>query len=98
MSVALQIRRDAERDIADAAEWYEKQKSGLGHEFLDELLRALRQVAERPDMYPVVHRQTRRALIRRFPFGLYFRVEPECIVVIAVLHGSRDPQRWKQRP
>lgn len=93
----LRVRPEAERDIEDAAGWYEQQRPGLGQAFLDEVLQSLRQAAEQPDLYPTVHRGTRRALTRRFPFGVYFRVEREMIVVVAVLHVSRDPQRWKQR-
>jgi len=48
-------------------------------------------------MYPVVHRDTRRALMRRFRFGIYFRVEQSRIMVVAVIHGSRQPYRWQGR-
>ena len=56
-----------------------------------------RLVAERPLSYPLVHRNTRRALMTRFPFGIYFRVEQTQIVVVAVIHGSRHPHRWQSR-
>jgi hypothetical protein len=45
-----------------------------------------------------VHRTVRRALLRRFPFGVFYRAEPSRIVVIGILHGSRDPKVWKGRP
>ncbi|MGH8497384.1 MAG: hypothetical protein ACRERV_01015 [Methylococcales bacterium] len=48
-------------------------------------------------MYAVVDRATKRAVINRFPFGIYYRVENATIVVIAVMHGSRNPRRWKNR-
>jgi plasmid stabilization system protein ParE len=48
-------------------------------------------------MYPVVHRDTRRALMRRFPFGIYFRVEQSQMMLVAVIHGSRHPYRWQGR-
>ncbi|MBL0716858.1 MAG: hypothetical protein JJV89_02305 [Desulfosarcina sp.] len=44
-----------------------------------------------------VHRHTRRARIHRFPFGIYYRIEEESLVVVAVMHGSRHPKRWQQR-
>lgn len=97
MSLALRVRSEAEQDLEDAAEWYEEQRTGLGREFLDEIFRSLRQVAEHPKLYPTVHRGTHRALIRRFPFGVFYRVEAGFIIVVAVMHGSRDPRRWKQR-
>ena len=97
MSLRVYIRPEAETDIEEAALWYEKQRQGLGQEFLDEILSLCETIAENPAMYPVVHRRTRRALIRRFPFGVYFRIDDEQVVVVAVIHGSRHPRSWRQR-
>ncbi|TDJ67211.1 MAG: hypothetical protein E2O37_01045 [Proteobacteria bacterium] len=54
-------------------------------------------ISETPLMYPIVHRNTRRAIIHRFPFCVYYLVESTEIVVVAVMHGSRSPHRWKSR-
>ena len=97
MTLEVRLRPEAEQDLADAAAWYEEQRQGLGHEFLDEVLAMLSSIAETPLMLPHVHRNTRRAIIHRFPFGVYFRVEDATIVVVAVMHGSRNPRRWKNR-
>lgn len=97
MSLPVRVRPEATQDLEDAATWYEEQSRGLGQEFLDEVCRSLQRVAEEPELYPSVHRNTRRALTHRFPFGVFYRVEADSIVVVAVMHGSRDPQRWKQR-
>jgi len=91
------LRPEAEQDLSDAAAWYEEQQHGLGHEFLDEILAMLLTIAESPSLYPNVHRNTRRAIIHRFPFGVYYRVEGSTIVIVAVMHGSRNPSRWKSR-
>ncbi len=93
----VRLREEAERDLGAAAAWYEQQRVGLGHDFLDEVLSTFELVAEQPLKYPVVHRDTRRALMARFPFGIYFRVEQSQIVVVAVIHGSRHPRRWQSR-
>lgn len=97
MTLEVRLRPEAEQDLADAAAWYEEQRQGLGHEFLDEVQTTLATIAETPLMYPNVHRNTRRAVIHRFPFGVYFLVESAAIVVVAVMHGSRNPHRWKNR-
>lgn len=97
MSLRLRIRPEAEHDLEDAAIWYEEQRSGLGQEFLDEILQCMQRVTEHPELYSMLYRNTRRALARRFPFGVFYRVEERFIVVVAVMHGSRDLQRWKQR-
>lgn len=97
MTVEVRLRPEAEQDLADAAAWYEKQLSGLGHQFLDEVLRTISSIADAPVMYPILHRNTRRALIHRFPFGVFYTVDSTAIVVVAVMHGSRNPRRWKTR-
>jgi plasmid stabilization system protein ParE len=61
------------------------------------VLIALRSICERPNMYPSVGRGARRTLIRRFPFGIYYRTEKDGIVVVAVMHGIRSPRRWQRR-
>ena len=86
----VRLRPEAELDLADAAFWYEGQQSGLGRQFLGEALAVFSAIAETPQLHPVVQRNTRRALLRRFPFIA-------AIVVVAVMHGSRNPDRWKGR-
>lgn len=98
MTLEVRLRQEAEEDLADAAAWYEEQRQGLGHEFLDEILTMLSRIADTPLIYPSVHRNTRRAIIHRFPFGIYYRVEDSTIIVVAVMHGSRNPRHWKNRP
>lgn len=97
MNRNVRLREEADQDLAAAASWYEQQRAGLGHELLDEALAVFQLIAEQPLKYPVVHRDTRRALMTHFPFGVYFRVEQSQIVVLAVIHGSRDPHRWQNR-
>ena len=69
MNHSVYLRPEAERDIEDAALWYEKQQADLGTKFLDEVLLQCSMISKNPKMYPVVYRETRRAVIQRFPFG-----------------------------
>lgn len=59
MTLEVRLRPEAEQDSSDAAVWYEEQLSGLGHQFLDEVLVALSSIAETPRMHPIIHRNTR---------------------------------------
>lgn len=97
MTVNLRLRPESEQDLADAAIWYEEQREELGNQFLDETLSVFSVISETPLLFPTVHRNIRRALLHRFPFGVYYRVESDEIVVLAVMHGSRNPRRWKSR-
>ena len=71
--------------------------SGLGREFLALVDATLDEIRSRPLSYPVVARDTRRVLLRRFPYAIYFRAYPDAVVVVACMHGRRDPRRWRSR-
>lgn len=97
MNRKVRLTEEADRHLTAAALWYERQRSDLGCDFLDEALTALPLLAEHPLKYPVVHRDIRRAPMRRFPYGIYFRVERSQLVVVAVIHARRRPVRWRSR-
>ena len=87
----------ADLDIEAAFQWYEKELPGLGLEFLDELQDTYSRIVEGPLKYQHLRSGVRRALLRRFPYAVYFAVERSVILVLAVLHASRDPAEWQRR-
>jgi toxin ParE1/3/4 len=84
-------------DVAAAAGWYENEHPGLGVEFVNELRATYDRVADSPLIYQELRSGIRRALVRRFPYAVYFAVETDVVVVLAVLHVSRDPAEWQRR-
>lgn len=97
MKLSVRIREEAEVDLSDAASWHEQQRVGLGQKFLDQALSVMACLPENPDQHPVVHNRVRRALLGRFPFGLYYRLESEFILIYAVMHARRHPRTWQSR-
>ena len=97
MKRTLLIRPEAELDIRDAYAWYEKQMPGLGDNYLMHVDAALMAVQRRPSQYPVIYRNARRCLVRRFPYGIIYVVEDKRILVMAVFHAKRDPRKWQTR-
>ena len=91
------LRPAAAADIEEAFLWYERQRAGLGDEFLKAVQSALDNIVTHPTRYPVIHRNTRRALVHRFPYQIFYRVYDEVVAVVACMHGRRDPIRWKSR-
>jgi plasmid stabilization system protein ParE len=97
MPVELVIAPDAELDIAEAYDWYEGRRAGLGEEFLSSVDACLESIRRRPEMYPVVHEGYRRSLIRRFPYAVFYAQSAAAVTIYAVFHTSRDPDKWRRR-
>ena len=91
------FRPAARQDFLDASAWYEERRPGLGDRFATSVERALETVAKSPELFPVVHHDIRRALVRPFPYGVFYRIRGDTIHVLAVLHGRRDPTIWQSR-
>ena len=81
----------AKEDIELAFQWYERQRRGLGFEFLDCIEISLNSVLRYPEMYEKCHSNYRRCIIRRFPFSVFYTVEEEGIVIHSVFDNRQDP-------
>jgi len=86
-----------DRDVEATYQWYEREQAGLGADFIDELRAAYDRIAAKLLSYQEFDAGIRRALLRRFPYAVYFAVEASTVVVLAVLHVSRDPAAWQRR-
>ena len=91
------VRPAAAADIDEAFLWYERRRPGLGDEFLTALQTALEGIAAQPTLHAVFHRDTRRALLQRFPYGVFYRLYDDVAVIVACMHGRRDPSQWRSR-
>jgi plasmid stabilization system protein ParE len=97
MAAELILVPEAELDVAEAYAWYEKRRAGLGEEFLSSVDARLEGIRRQPRMYPLVHETYRRALIRRFPFAIFYEYTEAEVTVYAVFHTSRGAKKWRQR-
>ena len=91
------IRRAAEDDMTNAASWYELQSPGLGGEYLRSVESCIESITRHPQIYPVVYRGIQRALLRRFPFGIFFINKQNSLIVLGCLHTKRHPDIFKAR-
>jgi plasmid stabilization system protein ParE len=87
----------AQIEARDAQDWYEAQTTGLGHRFRAELDHAVQRLSFNPFQFPTVFTDIRRALLRRFPYALFFRIVDDAVFVLACFHSSRDPRTWQRR-
>lgn len=97
MSYNLVVKPEAERDIQEAAQYYQLQQSGLGLDFLLAADQCLSRVQEGPLLYAVKYQDVRTASLKRFPFLVHFYVEADTVIVLAVLHSKRNPRNWKDQ-
>ena len=94
---AIEAEPAVEVDVEAAFEWYEGEEPELGFEFLGELRAAYHRILDHPFGYQELRSGIRRVLTRRFPYAVYFSVEGETIVIVAVLSTARDPAEWQRR-
>ena len=94
---AVVLRLEANADIAEAFQYYEDQAEGLGAEFLAAVESCLNSLEQFSMRNALLYKQVRRALLRRFPYGVFYRVEGETVTVVACVHTSRNPRHWKRR-
>lgn len=80
----------------EARDWYNRQRAGLGEQFVDAVEDLFEQIRADPELYAKAIKSVRRAKLRRFPYVVY-RVLDDRTEVLAVLHGSRDPRVWQRR-
>ncbi len=97
MSRSVIFRPAAEQELREAYAWYEERHAGLGEALLSEVDETVARVRENPELYAEIHGRIRRALVHRFPYGVFYLVEPDRIVVLAVFHGRRAPKVWQHR-
>jgi toxin ParE1/3/4 len=99
--VRLRFHAEARAEFLAAADWYGRERLGLGEDFIAEVGRALDTIRANPEAWPVLTHQgsvpLRRFVLARFPYGVIFTAVGEQLFVIAVAHGKRRPGYWRNR-
>lgn len=98
----LRFSPDARSDLTAAYDWYNRQRLGLGEDFLQAVQARVAAVAEWPLQFPMLETKSERhfrySLVRRFPYRIVFEIQrDDTVIVLAVAHTSRDPQVWQRR-
>jgi len=91
------VSKEAEDDIQNSIDWYKEQKLELGNNFFLNIIEAFKIIAEGPYLFPKVYKQTRKKLIKSFPYAVYYLVENKEIKVIAILHFKRNIDKLYKR-
>lgn len=96
MSYQIDISEAAEQDTRESFLWYEEQKEDLGGEFELHFLSALELIRETPLIVQKRYKGIRIFFMRKFPYGIHFKVEQKTVTIIAVFHTSKNPTQWNR--
>jgi len=94
---SLIISPFAQSDLKIAADWYAERKEGLDREFIEEIEKTIHQIVGNPQQFAFVRKKIRMAIVKRFPFGIYYYIGEDVINVSAVFHFSRNPKVMRKR-
>ncbi len=97
MTYRFVIQPEAEADLDEAYRWYERQRPGLGREFIERVEAVFDRICVTPELHGIVYKQVRQTLVRQFPYVVCYVLEEELVDVVAVFHGHRDPTDWHSR-
>lgn len=97
MSIPIAFRPEAWDEFQEAALWYDQRRTGLGLAFVEAVEAVLDQIAKNPERCGLILGDVRVGLVHRFPYCVYYRAEKSQVLVLAVLHGYRDPAVWHRR-
>jgi plasmid stabilization system protein ParE len=95
--VRLEFHPEARLEFLDAVTYYESCQSGLGERFVQSVDAAIAGIGENPEAWAEIEQDVRRKLTRVFPYALLYTVEPEYILVVAVMHCHKEPGYWRSR-
>ena len=97
MTLPVTFDPAAQRELLEAADFYDLERPDLGSEFLDEVQSTLLRAADLPESGPVALGETRKLVLHHFPYSIMYWVDRSGIVVLAVAHHSRRPFYWGDR-
>ena len=94
---SVEFHPEAQDEFILAAQFYESQTEGLGLDFTLAVQRTYERLLEFPVIGRPFGRRLRRLLVPKFPYALLYRVEPQRIYIVAVMHLHRRPGYWQSR-
>lgn len=97
MAAELVFAPEVQQDVDEAYSWYEDRRPGLGEDFLSCVDASIQAICRMPELYTKVHEEYRRALVRRFPYAIFYEYAGGKVFIYSIFHTSRDPKKWRSR-
>lgn len=84
-------------EYAEAVKYYTEQRVELAQAFINAIEDTVCRIRESPTRYTAIGEDVRRCMVRKFPYGVLYTIEPDYILILAVMHCSREPGYWESR-
>lgn len=97
LSFFLSVRQEAEADVEEAFEYYGSCRTGLGYDFLLCIEASFSLIEKNPNQFKSIHKTIHRALVKRFPYGIFYVIRGNKISVIGAVHARKNPDHWMTR-
>lgn len=88
---------EALSEYAEAVQYYTEQRVEVAQAFINAIEDTVYRIREAPTRYAAIGEDVRRCMAHKFPYGVLYTIEPDCILIVAVMHCSREPGYWKSR-
>jgi plasmid stabilization system protein ParE len=89
MSYDLIFRIEAEKDLEDIQDYYNKISPTITDNFFIEFFETMDYIEDGPKLFRVRYRGIRIAPMYRFPYGIHYKESSNTIIVYRVLHTKR---------
>ena len=88
----LRFHKEVQGDLSIASDWYERRSEGLGRRLLMSVYQLATYIADKPHIYQVAYKDYRRAIVRPFPYLMYYCIRIDIVIVVGVFHAARNPR------
>jgi toxin ParE1/3/4 len=88
---------EALSEYREAVQYYTEQRIEVAQAFINTIEDAIYRIREFPNRYAVIEEDVHRCMVRRFSYGVLYTIEQDYILILAVMHCSREPGYWKKR-
>jgi toxin ParE1/3/4 len=93
----FEFHPEALEEYRQATLWYAERDLALALQFIGSVEDAIKRVVDAPTRWRVIDEDVRRCLIRVFPYAILYTIEMDFVLILAVMHCSREPNYWSQR-
>jgi len=97
MNLPIRLHPGAQTEFDDAIDWYEGERLGLGQVFILRVNEVLDRISRTPEVHGRVFEDVRCTQVHRFPYAVYYRIQPDWVEVLSIFHTKRDPCEWQSR-